>query len=448
MTDNQSMHQPTNLPLSQHIKADGSVTSLMEYQSNYGYQGLAKALSMTPSEVVDWVKAANLRGRGGAGFSAGLKWSFVPPIEQLPGQRYVICIADEMEPGTFKDRWLMEHDPHQLIEGLAIAAYAVQAHTAFIFLRADYDLCAERLQYAMDEAQAAGLLGEQMNDAGFHLNMLLHTSAGRYICGEETALINALEGKRAQPRFKPPFPQVSGLFGRPTVVNNTETLCNLPHIFHHGIDWFTNLGVGDDNGTKIYGVSGRVNNPGCWELPIGTKVADIITLAGGMQDGVELRGFLPGGGSTDFLTKDHLDLAMDYGTIQQAGSRMGTGTMILLDDQTCVVGMVLNLISFFAQESCGWCTPCRNGLPFIRQILTDLEAGRGQQEDLEHLLQLCGYIGIGNTFCALAPGAAEPLQSALKYFREDFVAHIEQGACPHGNSPKVDVELVKEIHTL
>jgi NADH-quinone oxidoreductase subunit F len=333
MTDNQSMHQPTNLPLSQHIKADGSVTSLMEYQSNYGYQGLAKALSMTPSEVVDWVKAANLRGRGGAGFSAGLKWSFVPPIEQLPGQRYVICNADEMEPGTFKDRWLMEHDPHQLIEGLAIAAYAVQAHTAFIFLRADYDLCAERLQYAMDEAQAAGLLGEQMNDAGFHLNMLLHTSAGRYICGEETALINALEGKRAQPRFKPPFPQVSGLFGRPTVVNNTETLCNLPHIFHHGIDWFTNLGVGDDNGTKIYGVSGRVNNPGCWELPIGTKVADIITLAGGMQDGVELRGFLPGGGSTDFLTKDHLDLAMDYGTIQQAGSRMGTGTIL----QNCSV---------------------------------------------------------------------------------------------------------------
>ena len=322
--------QTINQPLSQHIKADGSVTSLMEYQSNYGYQGLAKALSMTPSEVVDWVKAANLRGRGGAGFSAGLKWSFVPPIEQLPGQRYVICNADEMEPGTFKDRWLMEHDPHQLIEGLAIAAYAVQAHTAFIFLRADYDLCAERLQYAMDEAQAAGLLGEQMNDAGFHLNMILHTSAGRYICGEETALINALEGKRAQPRFKPPFPQVSGLFGRPTVVNNAETLCNLPHIFYHGIDWFANLGVGDDNGTKIYGVSGRVKNPGCWELPIGTKVADIITLAGGMQDGVELRGFLPGGGSTDFLTKDHLELAMDYGTIQQAGSRMGTGTMICL----------------------------------------------------------------------------------------------------------------------
>ena len=257
-------------------------------------------------------------------------------------------------------------------------------------------------------------------------------------------LLTHLKGKRAQPRFKPPFPQVSGLFGRPTVVNNTETLCNLPHILYHGIDWFANLGLGDDNGTKIYGVSGRVKTPGCWELPIGTKVADIIAMAGGMQDGVKLRGFLPGGGSTDFLTEEHLNLAMDYGTIQHAGSRMGTGTMILLDDQTCVVGMVLNLIQFFAQESCGWCTPCRNGLPFIRQILTDLEAGRGQHEDLEHLLKLCGYIGIGNTFCALAPGAAEPLQSALKYFRDDFVAHIEQACCPHGNSPKPDNGLKKE----
>ncbi|MDP6968786.1 MAG: NADH-ubiquinone oxidoreductase-F iron-sulfur binding region domain-containing protein, partial [Gammaproteobacteria bacterium] len=247
----------------------------------------------------------------------------------------------------------------------------------------------------------------------------------------ETALINSLEGKRANPRFKPPFPQVSGLFGRPTVVNNVETLCNLPHILHHGITWYSKLGLGEDNGTKLYGVSGKVNNPGCWELPIGTPVKDILQLAGGMQNGVALRGFLPGGGSTDFLTAEHVDLAMDYGTIQAAGSRMGTGTMIILDDQTCPVGMVLNLISFFAQESCGWCTPCRNGLPFIRQLLTDIEAGNGQAADLEQLLELCGYIGIGNTYCALAPGAAEPLQSALKYFRDDFIAHIEQGCCPY-----------------
>lgn len=418
-------------PLSQHIKADGSVTNLEEYQAGYGYQGLSKALSMDPNELVDYVKQANLRGRGGAGFNTGLKWSFVPPLEKLPGPRYVICNADEMEPGTFKDRWLMEHDPHQLIEGLAIAAYAIQAETAFIFLRADYDLCAQRLQQAIDDAVAAGLLGSSLNARGYNLEVLLHTSAGRYICGEETALINSLEGKRANPRFKPPFPQVSGLFGRPTVVNNVETLCNLPHILHHGIDWYANLGLGEDNGTKLYGVSGKVNNPGCWELPIGTPVKEILALAGGMQSGVGLRGFLPGGGSTDFLTAEHVDLAMDYGTIQAAGSRMGTGTMIILDDQTCPVGMVLNLIRFFAQESCGWCTPCRNGLPFIRQVLTDIEGGNGQVADLEQLLELCGYIGIGNTYCALAPGAAEPLQSALKYFRDDFSAHIEQGCCPY-----------------
>ena len=429
------MSSAVTTPLSNRIKADGSVTNLAEYQAEYGYQGFKKALAMTPGDVLNLVKDANLKGRGGAGFSAGLKWSFMPAPEANPGPRYLICNADEMEPGTFKDRWLMEGDPHQLVEGLAIAAFAAQAETAYIFLRADYDLCAERLETAIADACAAGLLGKDIQGSGYNLDMYLHTSAGRYICGEETALINSLEGKRAIPRAKPPFPQVSGLFGRPTAVNNVETLCNLPHILHLGVDWFADLGIGEDNGTKLYGVSGRVNNPACWELPIGTTVREIIEVhAGGMQDGVKLRGFLPGGGSTDFLTTEHLDLAMDFGTIAKAGSRMGTGTMILLDDQTCPVGMVLNLIQFFAQESCGFCTPCRNGLPFIRQILMDLEEGRGKAEDLDRLKELCGYIWIGNTHCALAPGAAEPLQSALKYFREDFEAHIEGKCCPFGNS--------------
>lgn len=429
------MSAATTTPLSDRIKADGSVTTLAEYQAGYGYQALKKALEMTAGDLLNLVKDANLKGRGGAGFSAGLKWSFMPPPEANPGPRYLICNADEMEPGTFKDRWLMEGDPHQLVEGLAIAAFAAQAETAYIFLRADYDLCAERLETAITEACEAGLLGKDVQGSGRNLDMYLHTSAGRYICGEETALINSLEGKRAIPRAKPPFPQVSGLFGRPTAVNNVETLCNLPHIVHHGVDWFASLGKGDDNGTKLYGVSGRVKNPACWELPIGTTVREIIEVhAGGMQDGVKLRGFLPGGGSTDFLTTEHLDLAMDFGTIAKAGSRMGTGTMILLDDQTCPVGMVLNLIEFFAQESCGFCTPCRNGLPFIRQILRDLEEGRGKTEDLDRLKELCGYIWIGNTHCALAPGAAEPLQSALKYFREDFEAHIDGKCCPYGNS--------------
>ncbi len=421
-----------NLPLTGRIKSNNSVVSLSEYQAASGYEGLKKALSMQPNEVVNLVKDANLRGRGGAGFNTGLKWSFVPQGEQSASPKYLVCNADEMEPGTFKDRWLMECDPHQLIEGMAISAYAIQASVAYLFLRADYNVSARVLQQAIDDAYAANLLGDNVLGTGYNLKFYLHTSAGRYICGEETALINSLEGKRANPRAKPPFPQVSGLFGKPTVVNNVETFCNVPHILVNGVEWYKNLGIGEDAGTKLYGVSGKVKNPGCWELPIGTTVRDILEKhAGGMQDGLKLKGFLPGGGSTDFLTEDHLDLAMDYGTIQNAGSRMGTGTMIVLDDKTCPIGMVLNLTRFFAQESCGWCTPCRNGLPFVRQLLTDIENGKGRKEDLDTLLEYCGFMGPGNTYCALAPGAAEPIQSALKYFRDDFIEHIEKGACPY-----------------
>lgn len=419
-------------PLTERIKADGSVTTLSEYRDQSGYEGLKKALTMAPNDVVEFVKAADLRGRGGAGFSAGLKWSFVPRGEDSSKIKYLICNADEMEPGTFKDRWLMEGDPHQLIEGMIIAAYAIEASTAYLFLRADYDVASARLQQAIDDAYDAGYLGNRVHSSDFSLQFYLHTSAGRYICGEETALISSLEGKRAVPRAKPPFPQVSGLFGKPTVVNNVETLCNLPHILRNGSDWFKNLGLGEDAGTKIFGVSGRVKNPGAWELPMGTTVREILeTHAGGMQEGLRLKGFLPGGGSTDFLTEEHLDLPMDYSAIAKAGSRMGTGTMIVLDDQTCPVAMVLNLIQFFAQESCGWCTPCRNGLPYIRELLESLESGRGQEGDLETLEDYCRYIGPGNTFCALAPGAAEPLQSALKYFRKDFEQHITQKKCPY-----------------
>ena len=421
-----------NLPLTARIKADNSATSLSEYQAAGGYEGLKKALSMKPADVVNMVKDANLRGRGGAGFNTGLKWSFVPQGEQSATPKYLVCNADEMEPGTFKDRWLMECDPHQLIEGMIISAYAIQASIAYLFLRADYNVSAKVLQKAIDDAHAANLLGENILGSGYNLKFYLHTSAGRYICGEETALINSLEGKRANPRAKPPFPQVSGLFGKPTVVNNVETFCCVPHILANGIDWFKGLGIGEDAGTKLYGVSGKVKNPGCWELPIGTTAREILeTHAGGMQDGLKMKGFLPGGGSTDFLTEEHLDLSMDYGTIQNAGSRMGTGTMIILDDKTCPIGMVLNLTRFFAQESCGWCTPCRNGLPFVRQLLTSIENGEGRMEDLDTLLEYCDYMGPGNTYCALAPGAAEPIQSSLKYFRDDYVAHIEQRCCPY-----------------
>jgi NADH-quinone oxidoreductase subunit F len=319
----------------------------------------------------------------------------------------------------------MEQDPHQLIEGMIIAAYAIQANTAFIFLRGEYHLAARRLDNALQEARSKGFLGEHILDSDFSLEIVLHTSAGRYICGEETALINALEGRRATPRAKPPFPLVTGLWGKPTVVNNVETLCNVPHILYHGVDWYKSLGRGADKGTKLFGASGRVKYPGLWELPLGIPIREIIEVyAGGMQDGYKLRGFLPGGASTDFLLPEHLDVVMEFDAVAKAGSRMGTGTMIVLDDKTCPVQMVLNLEQFFAQESCGWCTPCRDGLPWTVTLLKDIIAGKGRIEDLDTLAGLTRMLGPGNTFCALAPGAMEPLQSALKYFREDFERYI------------------------
>ena len=349
--------------------------------------------------------------------------------DKPPKQKYFVVNADEMEPGTFKDRLLLEKDPHQLIEGIIISAYAIDASIAYIFIRGEYIIAAKRLQQAIDQAYEQGYLGKNILGTGFSLDLYLHTSAGRYICGEETALLNALEGKRANPRAKPPFPQISGLWGKPTIVNNVETVCNITHILHYGVDWYHTLTQGDNHGTKLYGVSGRVNKPGVWELPLGTTIGEIIEEhAGGMRKGYQLKGFLPGGASTDFLLPEHFDIPMDYETIAKAGSRMGTGTMIILDDKTCVVKMVLNLEQFFAQESCGWCTPCRDGLPWVANILEGIINGRGRPEDLDILEQHTRLLGPGNTFCALAPGAMEPLQSALHYFRGDFEKYIQQPA--------------------
>ena len=422
------------LPLTANINAAQDPVDLAAYEAKVGYQGLRKALSdMSPADCLEVVKDSNLRGRGGAGFPTGMKWSFVPMENVSPGHKYLVCNADEMEPGTFKDRLLMEVDPHQLIEGMIISAYTIQADKSYIFIRHEYHEAAQRLQQAVDDCYARGYLGKDILGSGFDLDMYVHSSAGRYICGEETALINSLEGKRANPRAKPPFPQISGLWGRPTIVNNVETLCNISHIIREGADWFKSLGVGADAGTKLFGVSGNVKNPGCWELPMGTTVRELIEEhAGGMADGYKLRGFLPGGASTDFLVEEHLDLAMDYDVIGKAGSRLGTGTMIILDDKTCPVGMVKNLIEFFGQESCGFCTPCRDGLPWSAQVLDDIQNGRGQSSDMRTLTEQVAFIGaIGNTHCALAPGAMEPLQSAMKYFAEDFERHVRGEACPY-----------------
>jgi NADH-quinone oxidoreductase subunit F len=419
-------------PLSKNIRPGREPVNLKDYEKGGGYQGARKALlTMAPQEVTQLVKDSNLRGRGGAGFPTGMKWSFVPMGEEAPQTKYLIVNADEMEPGTFKDRFLLEGDPHQLIEGVIIAAYAVQAPVAYIFLRWAYKRAAALLTRAMGEAYQAGYLGQNILDSGFSLDLHLHTSAGRYICGEETALLNALEAKRATPRAKPPFPPVVGLWGKPTVVNNVETLCNVPHLVANGLDWYRGLSHSEDRGTKIYGVSGRVKRPGVWELPMGTLIGELLEEhAGGMAAGFTFRGLLPGGASTDFLVEEHLEVRMDFSSIQKVGSRMGTGTMVILDDRICPVGMVHNLTRFFAQESCGWCTPCRDGLPWLARILEALEQGRGEPGDLEIMERHCTLLGPGHTFCALAPGAVEPLQSALHYFREDFQRHIDHKRCP------------------
>ena len=409
----------TNKPLTKNIEAGRTAFNFAQYQAAGGYQSVAKALTYKPRDLMKLVQDSGLGGRGGAGFNTGLKWSFIP--EPDGGPRYLVVNADEME-----------NDPHLLIEGMITASIALQATMSYIFLRGEYKEAEKALLKAIKEAYEAGMLGHNILGSSYSLDMALHTSAGRYICGEETALINALEGKRANPRFKPPFPQVSGLWGRPTLVNNVETICNIPGIVANGVEWFKGLGINGQFGTRISGVSGRVKNPGCWEMPVGTTFRTLFEdYAGGMQDGYQMKAFLPGGGSTDFLLPEHLDLPMIPGDVQKAGSRLGTSLIMVLDDKTCPVGCVHNLIKFFAHESCGWCTPCRDGLPWAEHMLLKLEKGEGSLQDIEILKEACGYMAPGNTFCALAPGAAEPLQSGLKYFMDEFVEHVNHGCKYH-----------------
>jgi len=419
-------------PLTKHLSPDGSQLDLKNYVQAGGYVVLHKVLKkMAPAEVINEVKAANLLGRGGAGFSAGVKWSFVPADKEAEPVRYLVCNTDEMEPGTFKDRLLMEQHPHQLIAGMIISSYAIQANKAYIFLRWAYKKSEAVLRKALAQAYEAGYLGKNILGSGYDLDLYLHTSAGRYMCGEETGLLNALEGKRATPRDKPPFPAISGLFGKPTVVNNVETLSNVPHILEKGAAWFKSISLTGEGGTKIYGVSGRVKNPGLWELPLGTPMREIIEkYAGGMADGYKLRAILPGGASTDFIMENQLDVPLDFASLVPLKSRMGTGTIIVLDDKTCPVAFIHNLEKFFALESCGWCTPCREGLPWVEKLLKSIEEGNGKENDIEILKFHTKYCAPGHTFCAHAPGAMEPLQSGLIYFHDDFMRHINEKHCP------------------
>lgn len=416
-------------PLTWRIRPDLQPVWIDEYRKKDGYAAVEKTLtSMSASDVITEVKNSGLRGRGGAGFSTGIKWGLMPTDSKFD-RKYLLCNADEMEPGTYKDRLLMEQLPHQLVEGMILSAYALGAYRGYIFLRGEYVEAAERLRRAIKEAKAAGFLGNNILGSGFNFELFVHTGAGRYICGEETALINSLEGRRANPRAKPPFPAIAGAWGKPTCVNNVETLNNIPYILHFGSDWYKGLSAGksSDAGTKLMGFSGRVRRPGVWEVPFGTTARELLEeYAGGMLEGYRFKAWQPGGAGTDFLMEEHLDLPMDFDSIAKAGSRLGTGLAMAVDDSINMVGLVRNLEEFFARESCGWCTPCRDGLPWSVKILRALEQGQGQPGDIEILEQLCSFLGPGKTFCAHAPGAVEPLQSALKYFRSEFEAGISR----------------------
>lgn len=418
------------MPLTKHIAPDRNPLSLKDYEKAGGYDGVKKALTeMAPGDITNLVKTSGLTGRGGAGFLTGLKWSLIPA--DTKGPVYLVVNADEMEPGTFKDRYLLEGNPHQLIAGMIITSYAIKAEKAYIFLRWAYKKAESILKNAINESYKAGYLGKNILGKGYNLDIYIHSSAGRYICGEETALLSSLEGKRGIPRAKPPYPAVDGLFGRPTVINNVETISWISHIVEKGSDWFKGLSLTNEGGTKLFGVSGRVKKPGLWELPLGTPMKEIIfDYAGGMQEGYKLRGVIPGGASTDFLTEDHMDIKMDFNSVRTAGSRLGTGTMIILDDRTCPVKFIHNMIKFFADESCGWCTPCREGLPWSEKLLASFEKGMAKISDIGILEFHTQFMAPGNTFCAHAPGAMEPLQSGIKYFRQDFIRHIEEKKCP------------------
>jgi len=418
-------------PLTARIQPDGMPLDVTGYERAGGYQALRKALTMTPDAIIDEVKRAKLRGRGGGGFPTGRKWEAVPQGADAPRQRYLIVNADEMEPGSFKDRFLLERTPHQMIEAVIISAFAIHADIAYIFVRAEYTLALERLARALAEAQERGYAGHNILGSGFALSIHVHASGGRYICGESSALLTALEGRRPLPRSRPPRSALSGLWGKPSVVNNVETLCNVPHIIERGADWFLGLSRGADGGTKLYGMSGRVKRPGLWELPLGTTLSEILEEhAGGMQEGYECRAVLPGGGSTAFVMRADFDVAMDFTAMQKVGSSVGTGNIMVLDQRRCPIGMLRNLEHFFAQESCGWCTPCRDGLPWVERILGAIEAGEGEPEDLETLARHVSFLGSDCTFCDLAPGAMVPLASALKHFHAEFEQHISEKHCP------------------
>lgn len=398
---------------------------LATYEQHGGYAALRKALAMAPEEVLATVKDSSIRGRGGAGFPTGLKWSFMAPPDG--GPRYLVVNADESEPGTCKDVPLMMADPHVLVEGVAISSYAIGCEKAFIYLRGEVVHVYRRLLQAVEEARAAGYLGDNVLGSGATLDIVVHAGAGAYICGEETALLDSLEGRRGQPRLKPPFPGAAGLYARPTSVNNVESIASVPGIIRNGADWFKSMGTDKSTGFGIFSLSGHVANPGQFEAPLGITMRELLDLAGGIREGHRLKFWTPGGSSTPIFTEEHLDVPLDFDSVAAAGSMLGTRALQVFDETVSVVRAVSRWTDFYQLESCGKCTPCREGTYWLRQIMTRIEQGRGSQDDIDKLIDICDNI-LGRAFCALGDAATMPITSAIKYFREEFEAGMHTPA--------------------
>ena len=401
--------------------------TLPVYESRGGYASLKKALTMAQDDIIAAVKDSGLRGRGGAGFPTGMKWSFIP--QDNPKPKYLVVNADESEPGTCKDTPLMMASPHLLVEGVIISSFAIRANTAFIYIRGEILHVIRRVQAAVAEAYAAGHLGKNIHGSGYDLDVVVHAGAGAYICGEETALLEGLEGRRGQPRLRPPFPAVAGLYASPTVINNVESIASVPSIIEHGAEWFSSMGTEKSKGYGIFSLSGHVTHPGQYEAPLGITLRELIDLSGGIRAGHRLKFWTPGGSSTPLLTDEHLDLPLDFEGMAGAGTMLGTRAIQLFDETTCVVRAVLRWTEFYKHESCGKCTPCREGTWWLVQTLARLEKGEGREEDLDLLLDQCDNI-LGRSFCALGDGATSPISSSIQYFRDEYLAHLTHGGCP------------------
>ncbi|HTM02958.1 MAG TPA: NADH-quinone oxidoreductase subunit NuoF [Vicinamibacterales bacterium] len=419
-------YEPVLIP---HVREPQAFTLDSYVQKSRGYTALKQALGMPPGDIIEQVKASGLRGRGGAGFPTGMKWQFV--LKDTPKPKYICCNADESEPGTFKDHVLMERNPHLLFEGCAIACYAIGAKIAYIYIRGEFMHVQHVLEAELKKAYDAGYLGKNIFGSGFDCDIYIHRGAGAYEAGEETALIESLEGKRAQPRIKPPFPAVAGLYQCPTAVNNVETLCNVPLIITHGADWFAKLGPEKNGGPKLYCISGQVKRPGVYEASMNTTLRDLVfgePFAQGMAGGRTFKAIIPGGSSVPLLLDEHLDAPASFDGVQKAGSLLGSAGLIVLDDTVCMVWLAMNLLHFYRHESCGKCTPCREGGDWLYKLLMRVERGEGQMKDIDLLFGVANNI-VGKTLCAFGDAAATPVLTTLKLFRHEFEAHVREGRC-------------------